>query len=143
MTSLLSEGFFARDALEVAWDLIGAHLVRDSVVLRITEVEAYTGPDDTACHARTGPTARNAAMFGPGGEELARLRVGGVDREVEGTLLVTVPVPPSGEESWTPIFARTRPGWLALWLVLPLLALARRPGRRAAADRDEPVESRP
>lgn len=47
----------------MARDLIGAFVIRDDVVLRITETEAYTGPDDTACHARSGKTARNASIF--------------------------------------------------------------------------------
>jgi DNA-3-methyladenine glycosylase len=34
---------------------------------RIVEVEAYGGPDDRASHARSGPTRRNATMFGPPG----------------------------------------------------------------------------
>jgi DNA-3-methyladenine glycosylase len=59
--------FFARDVLEVAPDLLGRHLRRDSVVLRITEVEAYRWPGDTACHARAGQTARNAPLWGPPG----------------------------------------------------------------------------
>lgn len=33
-------------------------------MLRITEVEAYAGPTDTACHAKAGRTARNAAIWG-------------------------------------------------------------------------------
>lgn len=47
--------------------LLGQRLVRDGVVLRITEVEAYGGPEDTASHARFGRTDRNAVMWGPAG----------------------------------------------------------------------------
>ncbi len=64
---LLPQKFFARDALEVAPDLVGALIRRDDVLLRITEVEAYRWPDDTACHACKGQTTRNAVMFGPPG----------------------------------------------------------------------------
>ena len=35
--------------------------------LRITEVEAYAGPEDSASHARFGPTDRNAPMWGRAG----------------------------------------------------------------------------
>jgi len=56
----------------VARDLIGCLLaVRDAegTVARhpIHETEAYLGAHDLACHGRTGPTARNATMFGCGG----------------------------------------------------------------------------
>jgi len=64
---LLPRSFYARDALEVAPELLGALIRRGGVTLRITEVEAYRWPDDTACHARHGRTARNAALWGPPG----------------------------------------------------------------------------
>jgi DNA-3-methyladenine glycosylase len=50
-----------------ARSLLGCLLVREDVTLRITEVEAYGGPEDTASHARHGRTARNAPMWGPPG----------------------------------------------------------------------------
>jgi DNA-3-methyladenine glycosylase len=65
--TLLPQSFYARDALEVARDLLGKLIRRDAVSVRITEVEAYRFPDDTANHARMGMTARNAAMWGPPG----------------------------------------------------------------------------
>ncbi|MHA7281260.1 DNA-3-methyladenine glycosylase [Arthrobacter sp. MDT2-2] len=58
-------------ALDVAPLLLGAHLThRDDdgeVTVRISEVEAYLGPDDPGSHAFRGKTARNATMFGPAG----------------------------------------------------------------------------
>jgi DNA-3-methyladenine glycosylase len=47
--------------------LLGCLLVREEVTLRITEVEAYGGPEDSASHARHGCTGRNAPMWGPPG----------------------------------------------------------------------------
>lgn len=67
---LLPEAFYRRDALLVARDVLGMLLVRDEVVLRVTEVEAYRHlppPGDSANHCRAGVTARNAAMWGPPG----------------------------------------------------------------------------
>jgi DNA-3-methyladenine glycosylase len=42
----------------------------------IVETEAYVGPHDLACHARFGPTARTAVMFGPGGRAYVYLCYG-------------------------------------------------------------------
>ena len=63
----LPQDWYQRDVVMVARDLVGRHLHRDGVVLRITEVEAYLGPTDSAAHTRMGRTPRNAPMWGPGG----------------------------------------------------------------------------
>jgi DNA-3-methyladenine glycosylase len=52
---------------EVARDLLGRHLRLGPVTLAITEVEAYGGPADSASHARSGLTPRNAPMWEEGG----------------------------------------------------------------------------
>jgi DNA-3-methyladenine glycosylase len=64
--------FFARAADRVARELLGACLVvrgPDGRHARhlVFETEAYLGAHDLACHGRTGPTKRNATMFGPAG----------------------------------------------------------------------------
>lgn len=53
--------------LDVAPRLLGATLRHGDVALRLTEVEAYDGPDDPGSHAANGPTPRNRVMFGPPG----------------------------------------------------------------------------
>lgn len=53
--------------LEVAPRLLGAVLRHGEVAVRVTEVEAYDGPDDPGSHAFNGRTDRNAVMFGPPG----------------------------------------------------------------------------
>lgn len=45
-------------------------------MLRIAEVEAYGGPEDSASHARFGRTDRNAPMWGPGGRAYVYLCYG-------------------------------------------------------------------
>lgn len=67
MSPPLPASFYDRDALDVARDLIGVHLRHGPVTLRITEVEAYRWPDDSANHCHRGRTRRNAAMWGPPG----------------------------------------------------------------------------
>jgi DNA-3-methyladenine glycosylase len=53
--------------LEEAPRLLGAVLRHGDVAVRITEVEAYDGPNDPGSHAYRGRTRRNAVMFGPSG----------------------------------------------------------------------------
>jgi len=60
-------GLLARPVLEVAPLLLGATLRHGDVSCRLTEVEAYDGPDDPGSHAFRGRTPRNAVMFGPAG----------------------------------------------------------------------------
>lgn len=57
---------FLSSSPEVARWLIGATLLVDGVGGRIVETEAYDR-DDPASHSFSGPTLRNAAMFGPPG----------------------------------------------------------------------------
>ena len=68
----LGQDFFSRDVLEVAPDLLGKVLMRrfDNGKLftsQITEVEAYRGEEDKACHASKGRTSRTDIMYHPGG----------------------------------------------------------------------------
>jgi DNA-3-methyladenine glycosylase len=76
MSRLLPQSFYARDALTVAEELLGQHLHAGEVVLRITEVEAYRHPGDSASHCRMGKTARNAPMWGPPGHAYVYLCYG-------------------------------------------------------------------
>jgi len=56
-----------RPALECAPWLLGKLICRGDVVLRITEIEAYCGPADTAAHTSKGRTPRNEPMWGEPG----------------------------------------------------------------------------
>lgn len=61
----------AGPVLDVAPLLLGTVLrsttAEGAVAVRITEVEAYDGPNDPGSHAYRGETPRNAVMFGPPG----------------------------------------------------------------------------
>jgi len=69
----LNREFYIRDVLEVAPDLIGKELVirsEDNSLNKylITEVEAYRGAEDRACHASKGRTKRTEVMYDEGGK---------------------------------------------------------------------------
>ncbi len=71
-SKLFSREFFARDAVCVARELLGARLVHETqegiAVGKIVEVEAYCGPRDRAAHSfGWRRTPRNEVMYGPPG----------------------------------------------------------------------------
>ena len=78
--SPLELAFYARPAVDVARELIGATLTRTrrdkTHRARIVETEAYVGPHDLACHASKGRTARTEVMFGPAGRAYVYLIYG-------------------------------------------------------------------
>ena len=67
----LSAAFYQRPCLEVACDLVGKVLVRNTtggqLRLRIAETEAYSGEEDTACHAHKGKTKRTEVLYASAG----------------------------------------------------------------------------
>ncbi len=70
---VLSHDFFRQDVLTVAPDLLGKLLVRKfddghEERFRITEVEAYRGEEDKACHACKGRTKRTEILYHEGGK---------------------------------------------------------------------------
>jgi len=72
MADKLTEKFYCRDVLEVSPDLLGKILVRsfDNGELRryrITDVEAYRGEEDRACHASRGRTQHTEVLYSEGG----------------------------------------------------------------------------
>lgn len=68
---ILPKNFYSCNTLKVAQDLLGCFLVREYRVkiwrAMITEVEAYHGEDDLACHASRGRTPRTEVMYGEPG----------------------------------------------------------------------------
>ncbi len=68
----LSADFYTRDVLVVAPEMLGKTLVtrfKNGAYGRfiVTDVEAYRGTEDKACHASKGKTARTEVMFSKGG----------------------------------------------------------------------------
>ena len=73
LSSRLTKEFYIRDVLEVAPELIGKVIVvrsENNSYKRyiITEVEAYRGAEDRACHASKGRTKRTEIMYSEGGK---------------------------------------------------------------------------
>lgn len=128
--AVLPRAFYLQPTLEVARRLLGCRLVRHWHGQRlsgvIVEAEAYIGQDDLASHAARGRTARNRAMFGPGGLAYVYLIYGmyyclNVVTEAEGfpaAVLIRSIVPTEGVE----VMQSRRPGH-------PLLRLADGPGK--------------
>ena len=71
MNKILKQKFFDRDPVQVCKDVLGKYLVKRTkdgkLAKKITEVEAYDGVADKACHANKGLTERTEVMFGPPG----------------------------------------------------------------------------
>lgn len=63
----LESDFFARRVHDVARELLGNYLVREAAAepmrFLITEVEAYDGERDLACHASKGRTPRTDVLY--------------------------------------------------------------------------------
>ena len=68
---VLKQGFYHRNVLQVARDLLGCRLIVKSemgmVSSIICETEAYDGEQDLACHACKGKTKRTSIMYDCGG----------------------------------------------------------------------------
>lgn len=69
--STLERSFYMHTVQQVARHLLGQRLVHNFLGERISgfiiETEAYDGEEDQACHARSGKTKRNSAMYEQGG----------------------------------------------------------------------------
>jgi DNA-3-methyladenine glycosylase len=145
----LPASFYARPVLEVARDLLGCIVSTDSVAVRLSEVEAYAGPDDPGSHAFRGPTPRARIMFGPPGRAYVYFSYGmhwcmnlicGEEGTASAVLLRAgeLVLPPEDEPEQRQLIARTvaerRPG------IRRPADLARGPARLTrllAVDRDD------
>lgn len=72
MSDRIPKAFYTRPVLKVAPELLGQYLVRryengDVKRFRVTEVEAYNGTIDLACHSSKGRTKRTEIMYHKGG----------------------------------------------------------------------------
>ncbi|MEB3100271.1 DNA-3-methyladenine glycosylase [Ferviditalea candida] len=114
----MNREFFEQNTVAVAEQMIGCLLMRkirgETVLVRITETEAYRGQDDPASHAYPGITGRNRVMFGAPGRLYVYLSYGihscmNVVTEPEGipgAVLLRAAVPVEG----LPLIRSFRPG---------------------------------
>jgi DNA-3-methyladenine glycosylase len=76
----LPNSFFEEKTLKVARELVGKYLIRqiNGRIIRekITEVEAYIGPHDLACHSSNASSQRGRAMQGEAGTIFVYLTYG-------------------------------------------------------------------
>lgn len=73
--------FYLQDAVTLAEELIGYHLIRRvddmELIMRVVETEAYCGPEDKASHAHSsGRTERTEPMYRAGGHSYVYLIYG-------------------------------------------------------------------
>lgn len=78
----LPKEFYLQDTITVAKQLLGKYLIHESeqglLICRITETEAYCGPEDRACHSyqRRAPDGRTNIMYQDGGRAYVYLIYG-------------------------------------------------------------------
>lgn len=77
---ILKRSFYNRSTLDVAKDLLGCIIVRkigkQETRALITDVEAYIGENDLACHASKGRTPRSEVLYGQPGHAYVYLIYG-------------------------------------------------------------------
>lgn len=72
----LTRGFFRRDPVRCARELIGCRLELDGCAGIIVETEAYAEEDDPACHTWNRPSARDFVAANPPGTAYVYLNYG-------------------------------------------------------------------
>ena len=73
---LVGRAFYRRSPAAVAAGLIGCELRVGGIHARVTEVEAYSGPEDSASHARFDRHGRSKTMYGDAGRAYVYLCYG-------------------------------------------------------------------
>ncbi len=73
---ILDRGFYNRNTVAVARDLLGRVLSHGDASGVIVETEAYPGGDDLASHSAAGITNRTRVIFGPPGHAYVYLSYG-------------------------------------------------------------------